>query len=133
MTAKPTETRSYENFIIRYSAHVTPYDYNANVARKKSDDDEGIRGAVSSTNRSIFDLNNTTCKCAKQCVVAWEYICRGVDTLFFYHTILFFWLQGLRGERKSLFRGQFNENLYSQMFINCTTNDFKKETHIKIM
>lgn len=100
MTAKPTETRSYENFIIRYSAHVTPYDYNANVARKKSDDDEGIRGAVSSTNRSIFDLNNTTCKCAKQCVVAWEYICRGVDTLFFYHTILFFWLQGLRGERK---------------------------------
>lgn len=132
MTAKPTETRSYENFIIRYSAHVTPYDYNANVARKKSDDDEGIRGAVSSTNRSIFDLNNTTCKCAKQCVVAWEYICR-VDTLFFYHTILFFfWLQGLRGERKSLFRGQFNENLYSQMFINCTTNDFKKETHIKM-
>lgn len=132
MTAKPTETRSYENFIIRYSAHVTPYDYNANVARKKSDDDEGIRGAVSSTNRSIFDLNNTTCKCAKQCVVAWEYICRGVDTLFFYHIILFFWFQGLRGERKSLFRGQFNENLYSQMFINCTTNDFKKETHIKM-
>lgn len=123
MTAKPTETRSYENFIIRYSAHVTPYDYNANVARKKSDDDEGIRGAVSSTNRSIFDLNNTTCKCAKQCVVAWEYICRGVDTLFFYHTILFFWLQGLRGERKSLFRGQFNENLYSQMFINCLLYD----------
>lgn len=119
MTAKPTETRSYENFIIRYSAHVTPYDYNANVARKKSDDDEGIRGA---TNRSIFDLNNTTCKCAKQCVVAWEYICR-VDTLFFYHTILFFWLQGLRGERKSLFRGQFNENLYSQMFINCLLYD----------
>lgn len=123
MTAKPTETRSYENFIIRYSAHVTPYDYNANVARKKSDDDEGIRGAISSTNRSIFDLNNTTCKCAKQCVVAWEYICRGVDTLFFYHTILFFWLQGLRGERKSLFRGQFNENLYSQMFINCLLYD----------
>lgn len=125
MTAKPTETRSYENFIIRYSAHVTPYDYNANVARKKSDDDEGIRGAVSSTNRSIFDLNNTTCKCAKQCVVAWEYICRGVDTLFFYHSILFFffWLQGLRGERKSLFRGQFNENLYSQMFINCLLYD----------
>lgn len=103
MTAKPTETRSYENFIIRYSAHVTPYDYNANVARKKSDDDEGIRGAVSSTNRSIFDLNNTTCKCAKQCVVAWEYICRGVDTLFFYHTILFFFLAPGTSRREKKF------------------------------
>lgn len=117
MTAKPTETRSYENFIIRYSAHVTPYDYNANVARKKSDDDEGIRGAVSSTNRSIFDLNNTTCKCAKQCVVAWEYICRGVDTLFFYHTILFFLVPGTsRREKKFVSRKFIFSNVY-QLFI----------------
>lgn len=130
MTAKPTETRSYENFIIRYSAHVTPYDYNANVARKKSDDDEGIRGAVSSTNRSIFDLNNTTCKCAKQCVVAWEYICRGVDTLFFYHTILFFFGSRDFEEREKVCFAVNLTKIYIPKCLSivyCTTNDFEKE------
>lgn len=61
LTAKSTETRSYENFIIRYSVHVTPYDYKANVARKRN----------LTTRRKfhgfdpIFDLNNTIWKCVK--------------------------------------------------------------------
>lgn len=78
LTAKSTETRSYENFIIRYSVHVTPYDYKANVARKRNLTTRRKFHGID----PIFDLNNTIWKCVKNDAC-------GGDALFFYYTNFF--------------------------------------------